>query len=50
MFHIMPQMADGKLIDLFHGNERMVTLSIIFSFFILIPSIYQLNVWMKRAK
>ena len=27
MFHIMPQMADGKLIDLFHGNERMVTLS-----------------------
>jgi len=50
MFHIMPQMADGKLIDLFHGNERMVTLSVIFSFFILIPSIYQLNVWMKRAK
>ena len=50
MFHIMPQMADGKLIDLFHGNERMVTLSIIFSFFILIPSIYQLNIWMKRAK
>lgn len=50
MFNIMPQMADGKLIDLFHGNERMVTLSIIFSFFILIPSIYQLNVWMKRAK
>ena len=50
MFHIMPQMADGKLIDLFHGNERMVTLSVIFSFFILIPSIYQLNVWMKQAK
>lgn len=50
MFHIMPQMADGKLIDLFHSNERMVTLSVIFSFFILIPSIYQLNVWMKRAK
>lgn len=50
MFNIMPQMADGKLIDLFHGNSRMVTLSIIFSFFILIPSIYQLNVWMKRAK
>lgn len=50
MFHIMPQMADGKLIDLFHGNERMVTLSVIFSFFILIPSLYQLNVWMKRAK
>ncbi len=50
MFHIMPQMADGKLIDLFHGNERMVTLSVIFSFFILIPSIYQLNIWMKRAK
>ena len=50
MFNIMPQMADGKLIDLFHGNSRMVTLSVIFSFFILIPSIYQLNVWMKRAK
>lgn len=50
MFNLMPQMADGKLIDLFHGNSRMVTLSVIFSFFILIPSIYQLNVWMKRAK
>lgn len=50
MFNIMPQMADGKLIDLFHGNERMVTLSVIFSLFILLPSIYQLNVWMKRAK
>ncbi len=50
MFNLMPQMADGKLIDLFHGNARMVTLSVIFSFFILIPSIYQLNIRMKRAK
>lgn len=48
MFNAMPQMADGKLIDIFHGSTKMVTLSIIFSMFILIPSILQLQARMKK--
>jgi membrane protease YdiL (CAAX protease family) len=48
MFNAMPQMADGKLIDIFHGSTKMVALSIIFSLFILIPSILQLNARMKK--
>lgn len=48
MFNAMPQMADGKLIDIFHGSTKMVALSIIFSMFILIPSILQLNARMKK--
>lgn len=49
VYNLMPQLADAKLIDLFHGDSRMVTLSVIFSFFILVPGIYQLNVRMKKA-
>lgn len=49
MFNVMPQMADGKLIDLFHGNERMMVMGIVFSLFILIPSLLQLHVRMKKA-
>jgi membrane protease YdiL (CAAX protease family) len=48
MFNAMPQMADGKLIDIFHGSTKMVALSVIFSLFILIPSILQLNARMKK--
>lgn len=48
MFNAMPQMADGKLIDLFHGDHKMMVLGIIFSLFILIPGILQLNIRMKR--
>lgn len=48
MFNIMPQMADGKLIDLFHGNERMMVLGLIFSLFIFIPSLFQLHLRMKK--
>lgn len=48
MFNIMPQMADGKLIDLFHGNERMMVLGLIFSLFIFIPSLLQLHMRMKK--
>lgn len=48
MFNLMPQMADGKLIDLFHGNNRMMGAGIIFSLCILVPSIFQLSQRMKR--
>jgi membrane protease YdiL (CAAX protease family) len=49
MFNLMPWMEDGKLIDLFHGNARLMTGGIVFSFCILIPSIYQLYMRMKKA-
>jgi len=49
MFNLMPWMEDGKLIDFFHGNARLMTGGIIFSFCILIPSIYQLYMRMKKA-
>lgn len=49
MFNAMPQMADGKLIDLFNGDQKMMVLGIIFSLFILIPGVLQLNYRMKRS-
>lgn len=41
-------MADGKLIDLFHGNSRMMGAGLLFSLCILVPSLLQLNSRMKR--
>lgn len=49
MFNLMPQMADGKLIDLFHGNERMVWMGIAFSFCIIIPSVFQLHLRLRKG-
>lgn len=43
MFKLMPDMADGKLIDYFHGNDRMMYLGLFFSLCIFLPSIFQLN-------
>ena len=48
MFNLMPHMADGKLIDLFHGSGRMMWLGIGFSLCILIPSLLQLNIRLKQ--
>lgn len=50
MFNLMPQMADGKLIDLFHGSQRMMVLGIVFSLFIMVPSLLQLAGRMRHAK
>ena len=48
MFNLMPWMADGKLIDLFHGDSRTMWLGLAFSLCVLIPSIFQLYLRMKR--
>ncbi len=48
MFNLMPQMADGKLIDLFHGDSKTMWLGLAFSLCILIPSFFQLNLRLKR--
>lgn len=50
MYNLMPQMNDGKLIDLFHGNDKMMYLGLAFSLCILVPAIIQLAVRMKPAK
>ena len=48
MFKIMPQMADGKLIDLFHGDSKSMWMGLGFSLCILIPSLFQLNLRLRR--
>lgn len=48
MFNLMPQMADGKLIDLFHHDTRIMYGGLFFSLCILVPSIFQLALRMRR--
>lgn len=50
MFNLMPQMQDGQLIDLFHGDHKMMALGLIFSLFIIIPSLFQLHQRMRKAQ
>lgn len=50
MFNFMPQMNDGKLIDLFHGDDKMMYMGLAFSLCIFIPAIIQLAAHMKPAK
>lgn len=45
-----PQMLNGGLIDLFGGDHRRMGLAVIFSFFIFLPAIYQLNIMMRKAQ
>ena len=49
MFNIMPQMGDGKLIDVFHGNDRMMWMGLGFSVCIMLPSLFQLHLRMKKG-
>lgn len=48
MFNIQPQLADGQLIDLFHGDSSMLYMAIGFSLCIFLPSLYQLAIRMKE--
>ena len=41
MFHLMPDMSDGKMIDLFHGSERHMIMGILSSCCIFVPSLLQ---------
>ncbi len=50
MFHLMPQMSDGKLIDFFHGSDKLMYGGLFFSLCIFIPSLFQLALRMKKAK
>lgn len=48
MFALMPGMADGKLIDLFHGSQRMMLCGLLCSLCILIPSLFQIALRTKK--
>ena len=47
--NIMPQ-SDGKLIDLFHGDEKTLYYAVGFSLCIMIPSFIQMIIRLKKAK
>ena len=49
LYHAYPD-KDMKLIDLFKGSELHVYLAVFFSLLILLPALYQLHLWMKRAR
>ncbi len=49
MYKLMPQMNDGKLIDLFHGNNRLMYMGLACSLLVFIPSLYQLYVRLRKA-
>ena len=48
IFNLLPQATEGKLIDLFAGNQRAVWMALGFSLCILLPSLFQLNERLKR--
>lgn len=48
VYNLLPQAANGRLADLFGGNERAVWMSLIFSLCILLPSLFQLATRMKK--
>lgn len=48
MFNLMPDMADGKLIDLFHGNDQMMYMGLAFSLCIFLPALFQLSIRLKK--
>ena len=47
IYNIYPD-PDIKLVDVFKGSEQHVLMAVGFSLLILVPAIYQLNLWMKR--
>lgn len=49
LFNMMPQLGDGKLIDLFHGDAKMMWLGLAFSLCILLPSLFQLSFRLKKG-
>lgn len=49
LFNMMPQLGDGELIDLFHGDAKMMWLGMGFSLCILLPSLFQLSFRLKKG-
>jgi membrane protease YdiL (CAAX protease family) len=49
MYALYPD-PDMKLIDIFKGSEQHVYMALGFSLLILLPALYQLHLWMRRAE
>ncbi len=49
LYNVYPD-PDLKLVDLFKGSELHVYMALGFSLLILLPALYQLNLWMRRAE
>lgn len=47
-FHMLPQAQDGKLTDIFAGNERGVYMAVGFSLCIFLPSLFQLAIRLRK--
>ncbi|MBO4660965.1 MAG: CPBP family intramembrane metalloprotease [Prevotella sp.] len=47
IFNLMPNANDGKFIDLFHGDERLMYMGLGCSLMVLLPSLFQLAIRMK---
>ena len=43
MYKLMPEMNDGQLIDLFHGDGKLMYMGLFCSLLVLLPSLFQLN-------
>lgn len=48
MFKLLPGMADGQLIDFFHGSERMMLIGLLCSLSIVVPSLFQVILRTKK--
>lgn len=48
MFKLLPGMADGQLIDFFHGSERMMLIGLLCSLCIVVPSLFQVILRTKK--
>lgn len=48
MFKLLPGMADGQLIDFFHGSERLMVVGLFCSLSILVPSLFQIILRTKK--
>ena len=49
MFAFYPD-PDMKLVDMFKGSELHVYMALGFSLLILLPALFQLHLWMRRAE
>ena len=48
MYVLMPGLADGKLIDFFHGSQRSMVIGLLCSLCILLPSLFQVVVRTRK--
>lgn len=49
LVNILPD-PEAPLVEIFHGDSRAVLLSVLFSLMILLPSIFQLSVLMRKSR